>query len=53
MTPAAILMLLVAVLIIWGGLIASIIYMVRFPLSADAHPHDDHDFDRYPPEYEV
>lgn len=53
MSPAAVLMLLVAVLIIWGGLIASIVFIVRFPLSSDPHPHDDHDFDQYPPEYQV
>ncbi|MFV0405742.1 MAG: methionine/alanine import family NSS transporter small subunit [Propioniciclava sp.] len=53
MTPAAVLMLLVAVLIIWGGLVASVVFLIRFPLSAEPHPHDDHDFDRYPPEYQV
>lgn len=45
MTPIAIVMMIVAVLIIWGGLAASATYLIRHPLPTDPHPHDEHDFD--------
>lgn len=48
MTAAALVMMLVAVLIIWGGLVASTVFLVNNPISKDPHPHDDHDFDRHP-----
>ena len=50
MTAPAILMMLVAVVIIWGGLVAATVFMVKYPLSSDPHPHDEHDFDRHPDE---
>lgn len=53
MTPAALIMMGVAILIIWGGLVFSTVFLVQHPLGAEPHPLDDHDYDRYPPEYEV
>lgn len=45
MTASAIVMMIVAMLIIWGGLAVSATYMIRNPLPPDPHPHDEHDFD--------
>ena len=53
MTPAALIMMVVAILIIWGGLVFSTVFLVQHPLGAEPHPLDDHDYDRYPPDYEV
>ncbi|MFP5416505.1 MAG: methionine/alanine import family NSS transporter small subunit [Actinomycetes bacterium] len=50
MTAPAILMMLVAVLIVWGGLVSSTVFMVKNPLNSDPHPHDEHVFDRHPHE---
>lgn len=53
MTPVALVMMIVAIVIIWGGLVFSTVFLIIRPLSAEPHPLDDHDYDRYPPEYEV
>ena len=29
---------------------AATVFMVKYPLSSDPHPHDEHDFDRHPDE---
>ncbi|MFH5823588.1 methionine/alanine import family NSS transporter small subunit [Georgenia sp. AZ-5] len=33
MTPVAIVMLIVAILVVWGGLVLSIVFLVRHPLD--------------------
>lgn len=38
MTPTAIIMLSIAILTIWGGLIAAIINLVRHPEVSDTEP---------------
>lgn len=48
MTPIAIVMMLVATVIVWGGLIVATVFLMKHPLSQEAHPHDDHDFDQHP-----
>ena len=50
MTAPAIVMMLAAVLIVWGGLVFSTVFLVNNPLDPDPHPHDEHDFDRHPDE---
>lgn len=48
MTTSAIVMMIVAALIIWGGLAVSTWFLVTHPLDNAPHPHDTHDFDRWP-----
>lgn len=43
-------MMIVAIVVIWGGLVVSSLYLARNPLPSDPHPHDDHDFDADPVE---
>jgi len=38
MTPIAIIMMVVAMLTVWGGLALSIVNLARHPESADAEP---------------
>lgn len=44
MTPIAVTFLLLAVLIVWGGLVASIVYLRTYPEPAEfpAGGEDDH-----------
>lgn len=39
---SAIIMMIVALVIIWGGLGLSLVLMVKRPLDDSPHPHDDH-----------
>lgn len=38
MTPVAIIMMIIAMVTVWGGLIASIVNLARHPEAADAEP---------------
>jgi hypothetical protein len=38
MTPTAIVMMIVAMVAVWGGLVAAIVNLARHPESADAEP---------------
>ncbi len=38
MTPTAIVMMTIAILTVWGGLIAAIVNLARHPEVADAEP---------------
>lgn len=38
MTPTAIVMMIVAMVAVWGGLIAAIVNLARHPEAADAEP---------------
>lgn len=52
MSALALVMMIVAILIIRGGLVFSTVFLVTHPLSSEYHPLDDHEYDRYP-EYEI
>ncbi len=52
MSALALVMMIVSILIIWGGLVFSTVFLVTHPLSSEYHPLDDHEYDRYP-EYEI
>lgn len=43
MTPTAIAFLIGAILIVWGGLVASILYLRAHPERADYPAGDEHD----------
>ncbi len=38
MTPTAIVMMIVAMVAVWGGLVAAIVNLARHPEAADAEP---------------
>jgi hypothetical protein len=38
MTPVAIIMMIIAMVTVWGGLIAAIVNLARHPEAADAEP---------------
>ncbi|GAA3510387.1 methionine/alanine import family NSS transporter small subunit [Georgenia daeguensis] len=37
MTTTAILMMIVAILVVWGGLVLAVVYLMRHPLEEDTH----------------
>ena len=51
MTPLAITFLILAVIVVWGGLVASTAFLVRHPEREDYPPAgvDDHREDEAPP----
>lgn len=55
MSPVAIAFLLVAIALVWGGLIASIVYLRRKPEVASYPPGDldDHRSDEAPIEHDT
>lgn len=38
MTPLAITFMIIAILVIWGGLVASLVFLVRHPLEPEDAP---------------
>lgn len=55
MTPVAIVFLVLAILVVWGGLIASVLFLRRRP-EIDEYPpgaHDDHREDVGPIEHDT
>ncbi len=51
MTPVAIIFLILAILVVWGGLVGSTVFLSRRPERADYPPGgvDDHREDEAPP----
>lgn len=50
MSTSAIVMMIVAIVVVWGGLVVSSIYLARKPLASGPHPHDEHNFEVDPKE---
>ncbi|GEM_PF-1832393 len=48
MSGLAIAMMIAAIMIIWGGLVASTIFLVRNPMEQPLPALDEHDFDVAP-----
>ncbi|MBF0673315.1 MAG: methionine/alanine import family NSS transporter small subunit [Salinibacterium sp.] len=38
MTPTAVVMLVIAIVTVWGGLVAAVVNLARHPETADAEP---------------
>lgn len=48
MSGLAIFMMILAIMIIWGGLVASTIFLVRNPMEQPHPILDEHDFEAVP-----